>query len=519
MMHRFDKITNSNLRSRYMKDVVDAAYPFQPETRDKLTQGVASLVPLYARIVTHGDDSIALSQLKGHLREHVVWERNTVWREMIGLERRGWGAAGGGGQGGNARAPSSMPMVDPSAEAEAKPFKLRTPLGTLSVPRWIADANFIAGVTAVVLFLVILNAQWFERVEEQNCLALLVLVVVFWALEIIPLFVTALMVPFFVVVLGVLRSTDGDDRRLTASESTKCVRRARGQRDWNQHADVLAHLHRYIFSQMFSPTIMLLLGGFTLAAALSKQNIDKVLATKVLSLAGTRPRTVLLAYMCVACFASMWISNVAAPVLCYSLIQVRASTGSRQPHSLTSSMQPILRTLPSKAPFSKALILGIALSSNIGGLASPISSPQNLIALEYMNPPVSWLQWFAVSIPVASCAIFCIWILLLWSYRPSRRHVTPGGGGGAGAGAGSDAGSNYSVVASGQPVVINPVRVSRDKWTREQWFVVGVSIATIFGWILESKLEGIVGDMGIIAIFPIVMFYGTGILRKVSRRR
>ena len=68
-----------------------------------------------------------------------------------------------------------------------------------------------------------------------------------------PLFVTALMVPFLVVVLRVLRSTDGEDRRLTSPEATK-----------------------YIFSQMFSPTIMLLLGGFTLAAALSKQNIDKV---------------------------------------------------------------------------------------------------------------------------------------------------------------------------------------------------------------------------------------------------
>lgn len=43
--------------------------------------------------------------------------------------------------------------------------------------------------------------------------------------------------------------------------------------------------------------------------------------------------------------------------------------------------QPILRTLPSKAPFSKSLILGIALASNIGGMASPISSPQNLSKL------------------------------------------------------------------------------------------------------------------------------------------
>jgi di/tricarboxylate transporter len=52
---------------------------------------------------------------------------------------------------------------------------------------------------------------------------------------------------------------------------------------------------------------MLLIGGFTIAAALSKTNIDRVLVTRVLSLAGTRPSVVLLAVMGVACFASMWI--------------------------------------------------------------------------------------------------------------------------------------------------------------------------------------------------------------------
>ena len=67
---------------------------------------------------------------------------------------------------------------------------------------------------------------------------------------------------------------------------------------------------------------MLLLGGFTIAAALSKYNIAKMMATFVLSKAGTRPRTVLLTVMGTACFASMWISNVAAPVLCFSIIQV-----------------------------------------------------------------------------------------------------------------------------------------------------------------------------------------------------
>jgi len=73
---------------------------------------------------------------------------------------------------------------------------------------------------------------------------------------------------------------------------------------------------------MFSPTIMLLIGGFTIASALSKTNIDRVLITRVLSFAGTRPSTVLLSFMAVSCFASMWISNVAAPTLCFTLIRV-----------------------------------------------------------------------------------------------------------------------------------------------------------------------------------------------------
>jgi di/tricarboxylate transporter len=67
---------------------------------------------------------------------------------------------------------------------------------------------------------------------------------------------------------------------------------------------------------------MLLLGGFSLAAALSKHNIAKTMAAWILDKAGTKPHAVLLANMFVSTFASMWISNVAAPVLCFSLVSV-----------------------------------------------------------------------------------------------------------------------------------------------------------------------------------------------------
>src|SRR5580700_8226935 len=107
------------------------------------------------------------------------------------------------------------------------------------------------------------------------------------------------MIPFLCVLLRVVRSDNKPYRRLEADAAAK-----------------------YIIASMWTPVIMLLLGGFTIAAALSKYDIAKRLATFVLSKAGTRPRTVLITNMFVAAFASMWISNVAAPVLCFSIISV-----------------------------------------------------------------------------------------------------------------------------------------------------------------------------------------------------
>jgi len=108
------------------------------------------------------------------------------------------------------------------------------------------------------------------------------------------------LIPFLSVVLRVVRSDEKPHRRLDANAATK-----------------------YVVAAMWTPVILLLLGGFTIAAALSKYHIAKRIATFVLSKAGTKPRTVLVTNMLVAAFASMWISNVAAPVLCFSIIQVK----------------------------------------------------------------------------------------------------------------------------------------------------------------------------------------------------
>ncbi|KAF1345455.1 SPX domain-containing protein [Delphinella strobiligena] len=442
VLKKYDKIVDRKLKSSYIKKNVDPAYPFQQETLDHLNGNIEKIEQIYADIVTGGDIDIARRELRLHLREHVVWERNTVWREMIGIERKAQAANMGirqtmlGGEDrGNARLQGDEPL-DTTKEVS-------TPIGKYRCPRFLLSPTFYILVVVIAIFAVLLVVPIMDKSEQQNCLALVVFVSLLWATEAIPLFVTSLLVPFLVVVLRVVRSDAEPHRRLDSKAAAS-----------------------YVFSAMWTPVIMLLLGGFTIAAALSKYNIAKMMATFVLSKAGTKPRTVLITSMFVAMFASMWISNVAAPVLCFSIIQ------------------PILRNLPADSDMSKALLLGIALASNMGGAASPIASPQNLIALQNMSPAPGWGIWFFIALPVCIISILLIWVLLLVTFQPGR---------------------NTTIV---------PIRPMKDKFTGIQWFISIVTLITIVLWCVSHQLEPIFGDMGVVAIIPIVLFFGTGILTK-----
>ncbi|KAH6996985.1 SPX domain-containing protein [Ilyonectria destructans] len=444
VLKKFDKILDKELKASYIRAHVDSAYPFQDETKRTIEENIYNMEKAYSEVVTDGDLPLARKDLRSHLREHVVWERNTVWRDLIGIERRAEAAGLGQSLLGQERSIATRRLQGDEAKAPLT-TRIPTPFGSFTLPPWLASSSLWTLIMCIGVFLVLLLLPIMEKPEQQNCLAMLIFVSMLWATETLPLFVTSLLIPFLSVVLNVVRDeTPGKThRRLGSKEATSAI-----------------------FAAMWTPVIMLLLGGFTLAAALSKCTIDKRLATLVLSKAGTQPRTVLIANMFVAAFASMLISNVAAPVLCYSIIE------------------PMLRTLPSDSNMSKAVIIGIALASNIGGMLSPIASPQNVVAMGIMQPAPTWLQWFFIVIPVGAVSLFLIWFLLLVTFQP------------------------------GKGTTIAPIRPVKEKFTGVQWFVTVVTLVTIALWCGSHQLEGIFGDMGVIAIIPIVLFFGIGILTK-----
>ncbi|KAG9316116.1 putative sodium/sulfate symporter [Chiua virens] len=434
ILKKYDKVTYNEAQDRYMHDIVETRLPFLQSSKDKVADAINRLVTLYAKCVTGDDPSAAVQQLKVHQREHIAWERNTVWRQMLAQERHG------GTDATELRGGAILVRQE-----EAGTVGIPTPLGSFRFKR-----KRIPLVLSIVVFIALMNMNVIKDGPEANkCFAILIFSTMMWASEAIPLFVTSTLVPFFLIVFRVVRSNDENPEPLPTPDATKQV-----------------------FSAMFSPTIMLLIGGLTISAALSKTNIDRMLITRLLSMAGSKPRTVLLAFMGVSCFASMWISNVAAPALCFTLIR------------------PILRTLPARSSFAPCLILGIALAANIGGQSSPISSPQNLITVGYMDPKLDWASWFAVALPVSIISVILIWLLLLVSYQPAR---APDGDG---------------------EIEIRTIRPTRERFTLKQYWVTVVCIVTIALWCIEHEIENMIGDMGVIAIIPIVAFFATGVLKK-----
>lgn len=188
ILKKFDKVTECQLQKKYMSTILLKSYPFRDETQTKLDEALQSIIPLYARVVTRGDTHEALRQLRIQLREHVIWERNTIWRDMIGLERKGWSGAGtglnarrasGGGTGLDKPMLMQKELEDPDVQAQT----VSTPLGRIRLPNWLSK-EVVGGIIAVVAFIAILVSDFGDRVEERNCLAILVFASIFWALEV-----------------------------------------------------------------------------------------------------------------------------------------------------------------------------------------------------------------------------------------------------------------------------------------------------------------------------------------------
>lgn len=184
-LKKFDKILDRNLRNKYVNEAVTPAYPFKPATMQHLDENIANIEKVYADVVTKGDLEQARKELRLHLREHVVWERNTVWREMIGIERKAQAANMGLRRTllGQDNDPSKARLQGDDDDQMATK-ELVTPVGRFTCPKWLFSSTFLALLVILAVFIVLLFVPIMQKPEQQNCLAMLVFVSLLWATEV-----------------------------------------------------------------------------------------------------------------------------------------------------------------------------------------------------------------------------------------------------------------------------------------------------------------------------------------------
>lgn len=216
--------------------------------------------------------------------------------------------------------------------------------------------------------------------EAWRLAPILVVVVALWVTEALPLAVTALLGAVACVLAGVAPA-------------------------------------REVFRPFADPLIFLFIGSFLLAEALRLHRLDRRLAYAVLSVpwVGERPERILAAVALVSVLISTCISNTCTAAMMMAIVAgiLAAVDDAAGGNAAGEASRP--------APaFATGMYLCVAFASSIGGLATPIGTPPNLIGLGFIRNQlgidVSFLGWCAIGVPlVAIMVTFVVW-LLTWLF-------------------------------------------------------------------------------------------------------
>jgi len=281
---------------------------------------------------------------------------------------------------------------------------------------------------------------------QHRLLAIFLLAALLWVLEPVPVFATSILIIALELVM-------------ISNKGLHLFRTPPSGHD-------LGELMNYkdIFSAFSSPIIILFMGGFALAIAASKYELDNNLARVLLKPFGKQPKFIMLGLMLITAVFSMFMSNTATTVMMLALLG------------------PIVASAPRGDLGIKALVLCIPIAANTGGIATPIGTPPNAIALQYLTGEnsIDFLTWMMMGLPFVIIQLTLAWFLLQKLFPSSQDEMV----------------------------------LKLEGSFRKSWRAI-VVYATFAGTILlwmTTKLHGM--NTYVVSIIPLAVFTLTGIMGK-----
>lgn len=222
-----------------------------------------------------------------------------------------------------------------------------------------------------------------------------------------------------------------------------------------------------IMATFANPVIILFLGGFILAIAVTKSGLDVLLARNLIKPFGRKSENVLLGFLLITGIFSMFVSNTATAAM------------------MLTFLTPVFAALPPNGKGRIALTMSIPVAANLGGMATPIGTPPNAIALQALNDPeglnmgISFGNWMAFMFPLVIILLFISWRIILKFFPFTQKTI--------------------ELEIKGR---------IQSGW--RMWVVSGTFIITILLWLIPGKITGM--DSNTVAMVPMGIFAITGVI-------
>ncbi|MFX1541095.1 MAG: SLC13 family permease [Promethearchaeota archaeon] len=245
-----------------------------------------------------------------------------------------------------------------------------------SRPAWRPGMNFIKLLASLIVAVITYLITYALDFQLRMALVLLVLAAALWITESIPLAATSLLIALLQPLFGIQGFNDA-------------------------------------LAPFFNPVVVLLLGGFLLAIAVDRHDLDERMGEAILKRLGSKPHWIVLGLMLGTALLSMWISNTAAAAL-----------------MITVAIPVANRVEDPKGKLQKIMILAVAYSASLGGFMTLIGSPPNALAAAFLalppaSTPISFLGWSLYALPLALLMIFVTWGILFARFRTDVKYIPP----------------------------------------------------------------------------------------------
>ncbi len=275
-------------------------------------------------------------------------------------------------------APDDAPAILRRSPAEERFERIRRGIGAALAP-------------TVFLYLLAFPPAPSLSIAGQRCAALAAAVVVLWMTEAIPIAVTSLAIPIAATLLSICDA-------------------------------------KVAFAPFASPLIFLFMGGFMLAQGLKTQGLDRRVTLWLLSrnAVGGSPWRTLVALAVLSFSLSMWMSNAATVALLLPIVLGVTQSQTKDANRNVSDRDPPSLEVPPSDPqdtsaprFAELTLLAVAYAASLGGMATPVGTAPNLIALDQLQARTGesfdFVEWMAVALPTAAAILAIVLLMMRWS--------------------------------------------------------------------------------------------------------